>query len=180
MRYLREVALTAIITAAATGAHAAQSCSNATLKGGYANSIQGVSLGIRQGTTVIPFPSPVPVNAVALTVFDGNGGLTQVDFGIHGGISTITPNTPVTDNGFGTNETGTYSVAADCTGTAVINYPDGSEIDLALVVGAEGNILKTITTRQHLPEIPGNPNCTSGCDLANNVGTEGVRVSRGE
>jgi hypothetical protein len=180
MRYLREVALAAIITSAATGADAGNSCSNATIKGGYAVSVQGESLGILQGTTVIPFPSPTLVNAVALIVFDGNGGLTQVDAGIRGGISLVAPDTPVTDNGFRKDETGTYSVAADCTGTAVINFPDGSEIDEWLVVGADGNIIKTVTSRQHVPEIPGNPNCTNGCDLATQVGTEEVRVSRGE
>lgn len=180
MRYLREVALAATITSAVTAAHAADRCSNATIKGGYAVSVQGETLGILQGTTVIPFPSPTPVNAVALIVFDGNGGLMQVDNGILGGISVITPGTPVTDNGFRMDETGTYSVAADCTGTAVINFPGGSEIDEALVVGADGNIIKTVTTRNHVQAIPGNPNCTDGCDLATQVGTEEVRVSREE
>jgi hypothetical protein len=61
-------------------------------------------------------------------VFDGNGGPMQVDNAILGGISVIMPGTPLTDNGFRANETGSYSVAADCTGTAVINFPDMSEI----------------------------------------------------
>ncbi|MBV8455932.1 MAG: hypothetical protein JO122_04890 [Acetobacteraceae bacterium] len=180
MRYVREAALVAGMAAVATGAHAADSCSNATLKGSYAFSIQGQSLGVLQGTTVVPFPSPLPTNGVALTVFDGNGGLTQVDFVMRGGMSAATPSTPLTDNGFRANETGSYSVAEDCTGTELINFPDGSEIDLALVVGAAGNIIKTVVTRQHLSVIPGNPNCTSGCDLAPQISSEAVKVSRGE
>jgi hypothetical protein len=51
---------------------------------------------------------------------------------------------------------------------------------LALVVGADDNIIKTVVTRQHVPEIPANPNCTSGCDIATNTNSEAVKVSRGQ
>src|ERR1700745_1806921 len=47
-------------------------CSNSTLKGDYAFTLSGQILG-PNGTSTL-------VNGVAITNFDGKGGLTQVDF----------------------------------------------------------------------------------------------------
>ncbi len=165
----------------ATGISAAKAdgCSNATLKGGYAFSLQGELLGVLQGSTVLPFSAPLLTNGVAMTEFDGNGNLTQVDYVVRNGTLAATPSTPLTENGFRSEETGTYSVAPDCTGTEVIKFPDSSEIDLAIVVGADGHSIKTVVTRQHVPVIPGNPNCTDGCDLAAQIQSEAVSVAGG-
>jgi hypothetical protein len=56
----------------------------------------------------VPFASPVLVDGVAITHFDGNGILKQVDFAMHNGTSVATPTTPLTENGFRSEETGTY------------------------------------------------------------------------
>ena len=61
-------------------------CSAATLHGDYAFTLHGESLGIlvSQGVGVppklVPFASPLPADGVAITHFDGKGGLSQVDW----------------------------------------------------------------------------------------------------
>jgi len=105
----------------ATLAHAG-ACSNASLKGMYGQTISG---------EILPAAGVVlPQNGIAMTTFDGKGTFTQEDFVVIGGAPTST--------GFETGETGTYTVNSDCTGTATINYPDGSWIDLELVVVNQG------------------------------------------
>jgi hypothetical protein len=93
---------------AASTAHAA-TCSNASLKGKYGQTISG---------QLLPGPGVVlPQNGVAITTFDGKGSFTQQDFVVINGSPTST--------GFA-SETDTYAINSDCTGTAIINYPDGS------------------------------------------------------
>jgi hypothetical protein len=99
-------------------------CSNATLHGDYAFAIHGESLGVFVPQTtgapkLVPFASPVLIDGVAITHFDGNGILKQVDFSMHNGTSVATPTAPPTENGFRAEETGTYSVKSDCTGTTI-------------------------------------------------------------
>jgi hypothetical protein len=76
------------------------SCSNATLLGAYAFQITGQILA--------PPPAAGPVAGVALTLFDGNGNLTQVDNVVHNGVAPTEDWRPAT---------GTYTVNSDCTGT---------------------------------------------------------------
>ncbi len=76
------------------------SCSNATLLGAYAFQITGQILA--------PTPAAGPVAGVALTVFDGNGNLSQVDNVVHNGIAPVEDWRPAT---------GTYTVNPNCTGT---------------------------------------------------------------
>jgi hypothetical protein len=71
-------------------------CSNATLHGDYAFAIHGESLGVFVPQTtgapkLVPFASPVLIDGVAITHFDGNGILKQVDFSMHNGTSVATP-----------------------------------------------------------------------------------------
>jgi hypothetical protein len=88
---------------------------------------------------VAAFASPLLADGVAITHFDGNGGLTQVDFVMRNGTSAATPTTPLTENGFRAKETGSYTVSEDCTGTFKIMFPDTSEIDVAFVVANHGS-----------------------------------------
>ena len=53
-------------------------CSNATLRGDYAFSVHGTFLGLVIAGNPQFFSSPVPLDAVAMTNFDGRGNFTQV------------------------------------------------------------------------------------------------------
>jgi len=111
-------------------------CNNKLIAGNFGFTIQGNKLG-GQG----PTGSQV---GVAMTEFDGKGGLTQID--------TVTVNGEVVADFTHTPATGTYTVNSDCTGTFTINFTDGrppvvanfvvvesgSEID-TVVISAGGN-----------------------------------------
>jgi hypothetical protein len=133
------------------GASLAQAgtCSDASLKGKYGQTISG---------QLLPGPGVVlPQNGVAMTDFDGNGTFTQTDFVVIDGSPT--------SSGF-ESETGTYHVNSDCTGTAIIHYSDGSEIDLALVVVKQGREFRTVVTFLSM----------GGHPVPTNIGSNGVRV----
>jgi hypothetical protein len=170
-------------------------CSNATLRGDYSFTIHGESIGVLVPQTtgvpkLVPFPNPLPIDGVAITHFDGKtnpdgtGGLTQIDFVIRNGISLATPTTPVTSNGFRSEETGTYTVNQDCTGTFKIMFPDTSEIDVAFVLANHGREIRTVVTRQHVPPlpppaIPAGATCdatSGGCDLGTQTRSDGVKI----
>jgi hypothetical protein len=107
-------------------------CSLATLHGDYGFTISGQITG---------GPSPGPVNGVALTTFDGQGGLLQTDFVVKSGA----PAGPL--DAFRTGENGTYSVNSDCTGTATIHFPDvkpPQEIVLMFVIVNHGRGIRTV------------------------------------
>src|ERR1700730_3049739 len=79
------------LTFAAVSPAQAEECSNASLKGKYAQTISG---------QLLPGPGVVlPQNGVAMTKFDGKGKFTQRDFVVIDGSPT--------SNGFA-SETGTY------------------------------------------------------------------------
>ena len=77
-------------------------CSNATLIGDYAFTLHGESLGVLvAGVGLVPFANPLPADGVAMTHFDGRGGLTQVDFVMRNGTPASSPaNVPPTASGF--------------------------------------------------------------------------------
>lgn len=107
----------------------AQSCTNSILNGDYGFTVTGQIL---QG------PMAGPVTGVALTHFDGAGNLTQKDFVVHNGGAPAA---------FLTGETGTYNVEPDCTGTAVINFPNGAPaIHLTFVVTRLGTEIHTVVS----------------------------------
>lgn len=127
-------------------------CSLATLKGDYAFTVSG---------TIWTGPSnsiAVQRAGIAMTHFDGNGGLKQVDFvnsspnmPVPPGPPLIPPSDPVT--GFHNGETGSYIVYKDCTGTFTINDPDfegtstpGPQITANFVISHGGRAIHTVVT----------------------------------
>jgi len=85
-------------------------CSNATLKGEYAFGV----------TSYTPpgLPDGPPAVAAGIKVFDGKGNLTQRDYR---GDTLRTSNPPQTDFAKPGQETGTYIVNLDCTGSMEIH-----------------------------------------------------------
>jgi hypothetical protein len=130
------------LTMLVPGTALAQACNSDTLFGPYAFRISGVVFG--------PKGSVTQRDGVALTRFDGVGGLTQSDLVMSEGVEVPGPTDPVT--GFHNHETGTYVVNPDCTGSAVINFPpppgvpSGAQIKLMFVIGHHGQTIHTIVT----------------------------------
>ena len=98
-------------------------CSNRILRGDYGFAVEGAIIGFG------------PLRGVAMTHFDGAGKLRQVDHVVVNGIP------PAVDWNPGT---GTYTVNADCTGTAQINNVQGPQINLRFVVVREGKEIHTV------------------------------------
>ena len=103
-------------------------CSNRSLRGNYGFSIDGTILA---GT-----PNAFLLRGVAMTHFDGQGNLSQVDFTTRNGAP------------FGADwrpAVGSYEINGDCTGTAQIVPADGSPtLNLRLVVVDRGREVRTI------------------------------------
>lgn len=116
-------------------------CSNSTLNGNYAFQITGQILA--------PAPAAGPVAGVALTLFDGNGNLTQVDNVVHNGVAPLEDWRPAI---------GTYTVNPNCTGTFTFtpqpaNPADASPaLTLHFVVTRDGAEIRTTVTGS--PNIP--------------------------
>jgi len=103
-------------------------CSDRSLRGDYGFSIEGTILA---GT-----PNAFLLRGVAMTNFDGHGNLSQVDFTTRNGAPLTADWRPAV---------GTYSINADCTGTAQIIPADGSPtVNLRLVVVDRGREVRTI------------------------------------
>ena len=105
---------------------AAAECSNHTLRGDYGFVIEG---------TILAGPAAVRLRGVAMTRFDGKGGLTQVDYATMDGVPGWPDWRPAT---------GTYEVNADCTGRAEIVPGSGPSIQLRLVVSDNGRRVDTV------------------------------------
>lgn len=107
-----------------------RSCSNRILRGDYGFSVEGV---------VLPGPGvTLPLRGVALTHFDGQGNLTQVDHIVVNGKAPALDWTP---------GTGTYVVNPDCTGTFRVDVPStGDFINVRFVVVRQGKEIRTVVT----------------------------------
>jgi hypothetical protein len=102
-------------------------CSNRTLRGEYGFAIEG---------ELLAGPKAGPLRGVAMTRFDGEGSLTQVDHVVNNGVPPAVQWRP---------SSGTYSINADCTGTATIQSNDGSPlVNLSLVVVKRGSEIHTV------------------------------------
>ena len=105
-------------------------CSDQILRGDYGFTIEGV---------VLPAPGvALPVRGIAMTTFDGDGKLTQVDHAIFNGIP------PALE---WTKGTGTYHVNADCTGTFHIDEPAPFNfVNARFVVVGHGKEIHAVVT----------------------------------
>jgi hypothetical protein len=114
-------------------------CSNATLKGEYAFAV----------TSYTPpgLPNGPPQVVAGIKTFDGKGNLTQRDY-----RSDSLRTTGQTDFAPEGQETGTYTVNADCTGGAVINlnvpgtpFPHGV-IQIVFVISGGGRHIHEVVS----------------------------------
>lgn len=122
-------------------ATAQAACSNATLDDDYAFTISGQVLA--------PPPAAGPVTGVALTHFDGQGNMTQIDHVVHNGVLPVEEWRP---------GSGPYQVNADCTGWMTIKPEptvpaDGSpELKVVFVVSKNGISIHTVVSGS--PTVP--------------------------
>jgi hypothetical protein len=95
-------------------------CSIGTLRGDYGFALQGEILG-----------PGIQLRGLALQHYDGRGNFTQVDHIVENGMAPVTEWRP---------GSGTYTVNANCTGSAVINVPGdpSSPVNLHFVVVNQG------------------------------------------
>jgi hypothetical protein len=128
------------------------SCRNSTLKGDYAFTVSGqVFMPVKASdgtvTTVV-----IQRDGIAMTHFDGEGNLSQVDFVLASPTAPMPlspPPAPPTDpvTGFHNMETGTYNVFPDCTGTFTINTPKSSPVVIVkFALSNGGRSIHTIVT----------------------------------
>jgi len=126
MRQIANVVALALLTLGTVGTAQAQSehasCNEKLIAGNYGFTVEGTKLG-GQGPTG-------PQIGVAMTEFDGQGGLTQID--------TITVNGEVVADFTHAKATGSYRVNYDCTGTFTIDFTDGRPPVTANFVVVEG------------------------------------------
>jgi hypothetical protein len=122
-----------LLALAALGSSYAQSnssgCTNRLIAGNFGFTLQGTKLA---------GPGPTgPQVGVAMTHFDGKGGLTQTD--------TVTIDGDVVADFTHTPATGTYAVNPDCTGTFTIDFTDGRPTVVAnFVVVENGNEIDSV------------------------------------
>jgi hypothetical protein len=123
-----------VLTSAARADTNQKGCSNGTLVGDYALTIQG-TLAVPGGT--VQDGAGLPIRGVVLTHFDGNGNLTQLDHVVVNGAPPAMDWTP---------GTGTYIVNSDCTGTAVINSASNpaGPLNVHLVVSQRGKQIQQV------------------------------------
>jgi len=127
------VAAAVLWTLGSVGAGYAQStspaCNDKLIAGVYGFTVEGSKLG---GL------GPVgPQVGVAMTQFDGDGRLTQID--------TVTINGVVVSDFTHSPATGSYSVNADCTGTFTLDFTDGRPVVIAnFVVVDNGSEIDTV------------------------------------
>jgi hypothetical protein len=106
-------------------------CSNRTLNGAYGFSVEGMLFeSANQRTSVF--------RAVALTTFDGKGGLTQVDHYVVNGSPQTPPGDPWPSS------KGTYKVNPNCTGSLTLNVPNFPPFVSYFVVVNHGQEIRTV------------------------------------
>ena len=118
------------------GSSSSPRCSNRTLRGSYAFNIEG---------TILAGPNRLLLRGLAMTEFDGDGNLSQVDF------TTINGAPAGTDWRSGL---GSYQINSDCTGTMEITNNGSPTLRLRLVVADHGRTIHNI--------VEGNPTGATG------------------
>jgi hypothetical protein len=121
----------AAMLAMISAAHA--NCSDSTLRGDYTFAVNGEILA-PDGITVTGL-----IDGVGIRTYDGNGNFTQEGITIRNG--TAVPGGTTTPDGFQTGQDGTYTVNADCTGTANLVLGPGNERTEAFVTSRSGRAI---------------------------------------
>jgi hypothetical protein len=114
-------------------------CTNATLEGDFGFTITGMRPSAPGG------PAEMIVG-VAVTNFDGNGNLTQVD-NIHGSITGF----PNPDR----RGRGTYTINPDCSGTMRLINDGAPPLTLRIVIVDNGNEIRTAVVDPTASVTPG-------------------------
>ena len=184
IKHLSILSATAVALLSLSGAAQAGgpggACSNATLKGAFGFIGHGEILGlIGADGKVHPYAAPSILDDVALVTFDGAGNFSRTDFGVIGGLPKGGQTT------FNPNQTGAYTVNADCTGTMKIVYtagggvPAGVETDLNIVVAADGTLIESVVYRAVTvsgTSADGVVTCPSYCEQGVQESFEGKKV----
>lgn len=159
------------LLAAGSQTRAYATCSNSTLTGNYASTVSG-QLFHADGTVETR-------QGLVMAHFFGDGNFTQKDFVLNtvNGHTSPTPG-PVDQTGFQIDESGTYQVNADCTGSLEIHFAPppvpgatGAVIKLFFVLGSQGNALRTVVVSVTPPSVV--PNDITGFTLH----SEGTRLN---
>lgn len=137
----KKIALLTLVASATAGVAIAQTnspaCNNALIYGNYGFTIEGTKLLSPPPNTTAPTGPQV---GVAMTFFDGNGKLSQLD--------SVTVNGIQNPNGGSFTETptnGWYSVNPDCTGSFTLNFLDKRpQVVVDFVVVDNGNEIDTV------------------------------------
>jgi hypothetical protein len=113
--------------------HTSHFCKNSLIRGSYGFTLEGAKLGGPPG-------SPVGAQVgVALTEFDGQGKLSQIDAVTVNGILVSDFTHPAAS--------GTYHVNSDCTGTFTIDFTDGRPpVNASFVIVGGGYEIDTVVT----------------------------------
>ena len=105
-------------------------CTNRTLRGDYGFTAEGVLIGSPG------LPSEAPFRSVGVAHFDGKGNLTWLERTVINGMLLEADWTAAS---------GSYSVNANCTGTAMVNTPNSPvPLKLAFVVVKEGKEVHSV------------------------------------
>jgi hypothetical protein len=139
-----KILLLATMLGACASLEAAPTCSLASLQGNYGFTITG---------QILSGPAAGLVSGVALTTFNGDGTLTQVDHVLHNGQ---TPPEPWR------NANGSYTLNSNCTGTMQLVFTDGSPtLNLYIVLDSlrwqirtvvDANAITSLGTKQGAPK----------------------------
>ena len=180
IKHLSIFSATAVALLSLSGAAQADGlCSNATLRGPFGFIGHGEILGlIGADGKVHPYAATSILDDVALVTFDGMGHFSRTDFGVIGGL-------PKGGSiAFNPNQTGTYTVNSDCTGTMKIVYtaggavPAGVETDLNIVVAADGTLVQSVVYRAVTVSgaTPDGVTCPPYCEQGVQESFEGKKV----
>jgi hypothetical protein len=118
---------------AMTGA-AHANCSDRTLHGDYTFAVNGEVLA-PDGITITGL-----IDGIGIRTYDGNGNFTQVGITIRNG--TAVPGGTTNSSGFQTDQPGTYTVNADCTGTSNLVLGPGNERAEVFVTSRSGRLIR--------------------------------------
>jgi hypothetical protein len=146
---MKKVSLGAFAALFLTAGVAHASCSNGTIRGAYAFTVHGDLLS-PDGAT-----STGRIDGVGMITFDGRGNFVQEDFVVRNGVQL--PGGPSNDSGFHADESGTYSVNDDCTGTETLQLSPGNERTVAFVISKSARTIHGIVASA---VINGNPSLT--------------------